>query len=374
MPWTQTPPIQLTHGPLHHAFTSLASWNGDYYVAYRQAPTHGITPPGVVQIHRVPLGCLLEEEWDESFVSVPRETLSLGNVQADIRDPRLVASEEALYCICGVYQPTWPATALSPNSPWNTIQSYVSYTEDGDSWSPLQPVGRPGYWIWSAVAVPWLRKWFAAAYHTGGRDETSSIVLLGGESLLTLGMHALIYDGSSLRRSGTIFDHPHVSPAEPVLFVQDATTLGCCLRTETGMEIGVAQYPYQDWRWHSTQTLAPISIDIHPSAVLETSHGRLLVGREIQAEYVGVYQPSKYTTTTSLYRLDAQHVSAPLLRLPSTGDTGYAGLCATPDPDRFLISYYSQHTTGQSFRARLPGSQVFLAAVTAPQCQAARSS
>ena len=57
----------------------------------------------------------------------------------------------------------------------------------------------------------------------------------------------------------------------------------------------------------------------------------------------------------------------PLLRLPSANDTGYAGLCATPDPDRFLVSYYSQHTTGQTFRTRLPGSQVFLAAVTAPQ-------
>jgi len=213
--------------------------------------------------------------------------------------------------------------------------------------------------------VPSLRKWFAAAYHTGSREETSSIVLLGGDSLLTLGMYALIYDGSSLRHIGHGYEHVHVSPAEPVLFVQDTRTLGCCLRTETGMEIGVARAPYQEWRWHNTQTWGPISIDIHPSAVLETAHGRLLVGRETQAEYVGVHTPSKYTTTTNLYALDAQHVSAPLLRLSSANDTGYAGLCAMPDPDRFLISYYSQHTTGQTFRGRLPGSQVFLAAVTA---------
>ena len=117
-------------------------------------------------------------------------TLDMGAAQADMRDPRLIASDDALYCICGAYQPTWPNTTLSPNPPWNTIQSYVSYTEDGDSWSPLQPVGRPGYWIWSAVAVSGLRKWFAAAYHTGSREETSSIVLLGGDSLLTLGMYA----------------------------------------------------------------------------------------------------------------------------------------------------------------------------------------
>ena len=69
------------------------------------------------------------------------------------------------------------------------------------------------------------------------------------------------------------------------------------------MEIGVARHPYQDWRWHNTME------DMHPSAVLDTSYGRLLAGREVTTEKAGYRKPAKYTTATSLYRLDAQHVS-----------------------------------------------------------------
>lgn len=355
---------QLTSGALHCAFTSITRWRGAWYLAYREAQTHAILPAGVIRLWRS----------EDAQHWLPHATLSHGTARwprfsswrqrgkieplydltGDVRDPKLIASEEALYMICGTYLPKFQRTTLHERSTENIIQSHVSYTEDGEYWTPLQPVGRPGYWIWSAV--PLKRSWVACAYHTGTATETSSLHLLSGTSLLELGPLAMLYDGSSHEHDGATLRYTHLSPSEPVLYQPAPETLACLVRTEKSMEIGVSQSPYQDWRLWDTKTL------IHPSSVLSTPHGWLMAGREI--ETIGERRgATRYNCYTALWQINAQQVSERILRLPSAKDCAYAGLCEGATPNEYLVSWYSQHAVSTRFGTTLPSAHVFVARI-----------
>jgi hypothetical protein len=344
---THTPPIQITTGSRHHAFTSCAFWRGTLYVAYRSAPTHHPFPPGQIVIRQSTDGT--------NFDTRCTTTIHLPGLDADLRDPRLIATDDALYCLVGAYLPAYPRTAVSMRASENIIQSFLTYTDDGHTWAPLQPIYRPNYWIWSVL--PLDHYFVAAAYHTGAPGEPSSIHLLAGESLLHLRPNGVIYDGACLERDATRPDIPylyaHSTVAEPVLYRPTHETLGCLVRSEDGdkmMLIGVSQYPYQDWRWWNARQM------IHPSAIISTPHGVLLAGREL-------VKGKEWNIYTSLYQLNGQHLTR-LVRLPSANDTGYAGLCHGLHPHEFLFSYYSQHTTPTPYRIPLPGAHVFVGTIT----------
>lgn len=275
---------------------------------------------------------------------------------ADLRDPKLLATPEALYCLCGGYLPRYPRYDISRYPAENIMQSFLTYTEDGCTWAPLRPIFRPNYWIWSVI--PLERYWVAAAYHTGGFGETSSIQLLSGTSLLTLMPHGVMYDGGDITRDGPDYRHAHATVSEPVLYEPSPGTLACCLRTEGDdehMEIGVSRFPYQRWHWWNTKSR------IHPSAVIETPYGWMLAGREIYKPTTGPVRP--WNIYTSLFHLDAQDVLR-LSRLPSALDTGYAGLCEGVSPNQYLCSWYSQHASLSRFGKALPGAHVFVSTLT----------
>lgn len=347
---THGPLQQLTSGHLHHAFTSCAYWRKTWYVAYREAHSHHILPPGGISLRTST--DLSSWAWDMFFELYDTHGDRLG----DLRDPRLIPSDEALYCLCAAYLPRLPATTLSRHSSENIIQSYITYTEDGRTWAPLTPIGRPGYWIWSAL--PLRSTWVAAAYHTGAAGETSSIHLLGGRSLLTLAPDSAIYDGANLDMEDHAYRFAHTTVSEPVLYQPTTDTIACCVRTEGGsetMELGLRRLTDQDWRWWDTKQM------IHPSAMIETPHGWLLAGRELVKPPRGAPRP--WQVSTSLFHVEAQTVTR-VLRLPSALDTGYAGLCQTAQPDTMLLSYYSQHATGARYGTPLPGAHVFVTLVT----------
>lgn len=341
---------------MHHAFTSIVKWRGAWYLAHRSAENHGIMPPGIVQILKSTDG----ETWETNTTLIwghqnRRRTpfLSPYVLDGDVRDPRLCASTEALYVICGTYLPKHPNATLADRPAENIIQSMVAYTEDGMEWTTLEPISRPNYWIWSAM--PLQQSWIAAAYHVGAYTEASSLHLLSGPSLFDLVPAANIYDGATCLKDGAEYLYPHASPCEPVLYTPTAHTIACCARSEAGMDIGVSQYPWQDWRWHNTKVM------IHPSAVFRVGDTWLLAGRELSA--LKTTRGTAYATYTSLWELNAQTVTW-RLRLPSSGDTGYAGICQGRAPNELFVSYYSQHGTGKRFGKTLQGAGLFLATVT----------
>ncbi len=324
---THNTPVTIVDDGWHNAFTDLAWWRGSLWCAFRRAPTHGIVPPGVIQIQTQdhPRDTQDPHPW------YYHSTLALDNT--DLRDPRFLATPQRLYCMLGAYHPRPGAQQLSNNSAENTIQTYVTSTKDGYTWTSLTPILRPGYWGWSSLILPRQRQdlVYVAAYHTGqSHTETSSIVLWGGTSFLTLMPIGTIYDGSSLQADGG----PHYSPAEPVLFRTMTGDLGCCVRSEMTMDLGVGVPPYQapQWRWRDTGSW------IHPSATLATHQGTLLTGRLVPEPGRGRRDASP---RVGLWRLTGD-VPQLLGILPSYGDCAYAGLVAGVNPGTYHLSYYTQ--------------------------------
>lgn len=355
----QNHPVCLASDGRHNAFTDLCQWRGTWYCAYRVAQTHGITPPGTLAVQ----GCHPHDPADWQQVG----RLALDG--ADLRDPKFVPSDEALYLFCGAYLPhpahrTFQGLSAYPGD--NLIQTMLTYTADGQAWAPLTPILRSQYWGWSVVVTE--NAYWLAAYHTGRATESASIVLWNGRSLFDLSPYATIYDGADNTMDGGTHRYASWSPSEPVLYVPAPETLACCLRTTGVMALGVSRAPYQDWRWHVRQDT------LHPSAVLATQHGRLLAARELRGMETSrraqtarprrTLPPAAPEITTALFQLQGQRVTR-LLTLESAGDTGYAGLAHGPDPDTVLVSYYSSHEYIRQgcFGVTLPSSNVYVATV-----------
>lgn len=347
---------RLTDCTRHQAFTTLAQWQDRTYCAYRVAPSHNIIPKGNIIIRSK---SRREAAWPAY------DYVELLHPTGDLRDPRFLVTDAVLYLLCGAYLPH-PAygTTLLPASSDNLLQTHLTYTTDGDEWSTLVPVLRPNYWGWSGICAERGREgdgaeeqWVLASYHTGSTGEGSSIVLWTGARLLGPLLPACIYDGASVEggdRGG--FRYGSLHPSEPVLWWDAATRLlGGVVRTGAEMHLGVGRFPYQtaDWRWQATD------VRLHPSAVLATPEGLLLVGREI-VETWGKRRGSspRYETYTALYHVEGHQVTK-LLRFPSHGDTGYAGLAPGDEAGTVQVSYYSQHEVPTG----LPGAAVYVATV-----------
>lgn len=339
----------LTGATGHAAFTTLVCWRGRYYCAYRTAPSHHIAPPGHVVVRRIAHDALRHQCLTGTLTGGWEEVGRLDCQGGDVRDPRFVGTRDALYMLVGVYlqdprHQDWHG--LSQHAPENLLVTHVTWTTDGLTWMPLTPILRPNYWGWSACIID--RLWYVAAYQGGHtHDHGSTIALFCGATPTALSYYGTIYDGLDFRKDGETSVIPHMWPAEPVLWRPTPDTLACLLRTEGTMDIGLSRWPYHLWRWHATSAMC------HPSAVLSMDGDILVAGREVELppprrrfSSAITQRPARPSCYTTLYGLPPGGYSPrPRLRLPSGGDTGYAGLAPGPLPNTVLISYYTGHAT-----------------------------
>lgn len=336
---------RLVANSLHNGFPSICQWRGNWYLAYRQAATHDITPKGCVTVmggEQSPPGSALL--WERAISVIEHDV-------GDVRDPRLIPSDDALFMMCGVYVPQYGQT-LSADSTQNIIQTMMTYTTDGWTWAPLRPVLRPNVWGWSAIEGP--HSFITAAYRCGKRSETHSIELYGGTTPLEQVPLGVIYDGSSI-------DTRSYLPCEPVLYEPAPDTLACLVRTEGQMVIGVASYRnLRDWRWWNV-TPSKNSF-LHASSVIHTKHGWLMVARCL-------YETKTKTRTrvdfsTRLYTLQGQRAKE-LISLASEGDCAYGSLCAGVNEDEYLVAYYSAHKYFKkgTYGTTLPAADIWLTTV-----------
>ena len=348
----------------HCAFTSLCQYQGMTYVAYRQAQSHNIYPPGHAVIQR----SADLETW---------EMTARMQTGGDDRDPHLVATANKLYCLWGSYVPTFDAWTGRVSLLGNDIWTYGAFSHDGDAWGPPYRICRPGSWLWSCVvdplppparqgllaqatrsqvhAAPALPPtWYGVSYDVGDGvvDQCHTLTLWRGASPLLWERWKTILDASDIRSD--------LHPSEPALFWKDTDTLGCVVRMDNDTLYGTAPRPFTQWAWQSMD----VSANVHAPAVLEVpGYGWLVAGRE--------YAPGKKKTDkpivccTTLWRFDPATASLrEELRLPSQGDCSYPGLVWDSERQEVLVSWYSQHECDMSVLGMPHTAKVYLARLT----------
>ena len=372
----------IAEGTLHRAFTDLCQWRGRYYIAYRQAQTHNIVPKGLIIVKEYDATGyrdtgVLPPTTATAWLQYPD---AISHEIADLRDPRFIPTKEALYLMCGAYLPGTHLghTQLSQYSPHNLIQTFLTYTTDGYTWAPLTQILRPQHWGWSVLQTQGM--YLLASYVSGQAHEPNSIVLWKGASLLAMTPIATIYEGGSNECESDEFRYPNASPSEPTLFQADDNILGCLVRTEKTMNIGLTPMDRLDWRWiychkeffpDESGTEYVTSTILHPSAIISTPHGWLMAARRCKPVYraksgkkVIKMELDHYAFTTALYTLNGQYPQL-LLTLPSGADCAYAGMAKWTQPDEYLISYYDSSAYYQQgqYGPSVPAADIKIARV-----------
>ncbi len=158
------PRLGLEHWPVvadgeHNSNTDLLFWRDAFWLVHASSPYHMGTPRSRLVVRR----CADAEPGPDSRWEVVAELRVEGK---DIRDPKLAAIGGKLF----LYALANEGFYAIPNG------TVVSISEDGERWSPLEPVGPPGWLFWRPKVAPGSdgREWWVSAYW---KDHGESIVL-----------------------------------------------------------------------------------------------------------------------------------------------------------------------------------------------------
>jgi hypothetical protein len=190
-------------------------------------------------------------------------------------------------------------------------QSLAWFSKDGTAWGEPLKIGEPNLWLWR---VAWLDR---TAYGVG-YDTTAEKFVRLYQSQNGREFQSLVT---------TLFDKGHPNETS-LVFLPDRSCL-CLLRRdgEPGSgQLGAARPPYESWTWKD------LGVRIGGPHMLRLPDGRLIAAVRL---YDGAVRTSLAWVDPNAGRLTE------CLKLPSGGDTGYAGLVWH---DALLwVSYYSSH-------------------------------
>jgi hypothetical protein len=274
----------------HNAFTDLIRFRGRWYCVFREGKAH-VSPDGAVRILTSRDG----RDWTSAG--------QLRHPNADLRDPKLTVTPQNLLMITAAG--AWPAPSSLKH------QTYAWFSRNGTEWKTPVPIGEPNVWLWR---IGWHKQTaYGVGYDTAankfvrwyksnhGRDFAPWVPTLFAEGQPNEAGMVFRRDGSAsilLRRDG---------------------------RPGTGM-LGSSRYPFRTWQWKDTR------VRIGGPQMIALPDGRLIAA-------VRLYEPA---ACTAIVWVDpATGRLTELLRLPSGGDTSYAGLVW--HDHRLWISYYSSH-------------------------------
>ncbi len=271
----------------HNAFTDLVRFRDRWYCVFREGQKH-VSPDGALRVITSTDG----EKWESAALITADD--------ADLRDAKITITPDNQLMLTG-------AGALHDKTR-ASHQSLAWFSDDGRRWSKAHAIGDPNFWLWR---VTWHGN---RAYGIG----------------YGVGQNRLLRLYSS--RDGKTFDtlverlYEQGYPNETSL-VFDGNTAYCLLRRDpTSGLLGVSQPPYTKWEWKDLGTR------IGGPHMIRLPDGRYLAA-------VRLYDGG---ARTSLCWIDPQAGKlTEFLKLPSGGDTSYAGLVW--HDDQLWVSYYSSH-------------------------------
>jgi hypothetical protein len=188
----------------------------------------------------------------------------------------------------------------------------VWFSRDGKTWSQRHDVGDPDYWMWR---TSWHRG-IAHGIAYGCRSDNQHIRLYVSD------------DGKSYStRLDKMYDQGY--PNETAMVFTGDDTCYCLVRrdgTDANGLLGVSEPPYTMWQWKD------LGCRIGGPDMIQIPDGRLLAA-------VRLYDGAVRTSLCSINPVSGTMTE--ILKLPSAGDTSYAGLVW--HEERLWISYYSSH-------------------------------
>jgi hypothetical protein len=281
------------HAP-HNAFTDLVRFKDQWYCAFREGDAH-VSPDGKLRVISSTDG----KQWESAAL--------LDHPTHDLRDACLSQTPDGRLMLLGGAQ-----LAKDGQHPTGTV---VSFSEDGQMWTPPELVLPLPQWLWR---VTW-HAGMAYGMSYGGNDSQKHYALQ--TTVDGLQYEPIALDESPPHGGGWLTE-------ARLRFDEEATAY--CLQRRDGAEnsalLGVAKPPYSSWQWKD------LGVYFGGPNFLKTPAGHWIgAGR--------IIDDSAHTDVTWIDADNGKMVS--ILRLPSGGDCSYPGMVW--HEDLLWLSYYSSH-------------------------------
>ena len=288
-------------GP-HNAFTDLIRFRDAWFCVFREGKDHS-SPDGTLRVITSTDG----EMWESAAL--------IASPDSDLRDAKITVTPKGELMLCG-------AEALHDKSK-HTHQSLTWFSEDGHTWSEKYEIADPNFWLWR---VTWHKgKAYGMGYSVADeRDNPASIRL---------------YTSTDGRQFDTLVERLFdVGYPNESSIIFDGDTAYCLLRRDgqplhsepkSGL-LGISEPPYAKWEWKD------LGVRLGGPHLIRLPDGRLVAA-------VRIYESENWHPAhTSLCWIEPRTAKfTEALRLPSGGDTSYAGLVL--HDDLLWVSYYSSH-------------------------------
>ncbi len=273
----------------HNAFTDLLRHQGEWFCVLREGRGH-VSDDGALRVITSRDG----KKWESAAL--------IQSATGDLRDAKITLTPAGELMLSG-------AVALRQPSEHRHL-SIAWFSRDGRKWSDPVTIGEPDMWLWRTT-------WHGGRAYSLGYDTK-------GERFTRLYSSR---DGRSFETLVPRFFDQEMPNESSILFDPDGAAF-CLLRRDgkpgTGL-LGTARPPYTNWEWKD------LGARIGGPHMLRLSDGRLLAA-------VRLYDGN---VRTSLCWITRDGRMTEFLKLPSGGDTSYAGLAWS---DGLLwVSYYSSH-------------------------------
>jgi len=308
---------------MHNAFTGLAYFKDKYYLAYRKAKGH-VTDEAFQVIMTSDNG----KNWK---IEHKKCLEHYGNAAAtvDYRDSFFLPLDDKLLLYSFV-------TPVENGSRGNSYSLAQIITADSTEWPEPELIQKDCI-IWKPVKSG--EDFYAAGY---------------------VGRCSFLYksqDGMNWKKKS------YISPgSETCLYAPDKEKLVAFVRTEREpyhLEIYESAKPFDNW-----SKINEIPVIIQCPHVLQMNDKVYILGRE-RPDYMATAdkeKPSFSAHRTKIWEYENNSLKE-VLELPSMGDNSYPGTAVMPDGS-LLISYYSQHETGEGkeWKQEMP-SDIFIAKI-----------